>query len=691
MDRLGHVIGWGRRSACDGGIRPLAAPTFVVLVLVGILAAIHVNDALGGSGSETCTVAFECNAGEPGGLGGEFDRPSGLAVSSEGNVYVADTNNNRVQEFNPSGGFIRAWGKNVVSGGGTGFEVCESVAECQAGETGGLGGELSEPWGIAVAPEAVYVVDHSNNRVQEFNPSGGFIRAWGKNVVSGGGTEFEVCEAAVECQAGEVGGLGGELSLPIGLAVSPTENVYVGDLGRVQEFNPSGGFIRAWGKNVVSGGGTEFEVCEVAAECQAGESGELGGELKSVPFGITIGSAEEVYVSDTFQDRIQVYTSTGGFLAAWGKGVLNGGEGTGVEVCTTAVKCKAGEPGGLGGEVSGPTGLGADATGDIYVADATNNRGQVFEASGTFLAAAGKNVVTGGSSGFEVCTSAPACQAGEVGGLGGELDNPHDLATDLSGDVYVADTENNRIQKAVYQTDTFLLAWGRNVGNEVPAPEPEPAPEPVSAPPPPTSSASPEIVEPGSLPAPHFAKTVNAEPVRGTVWIRKKGSRGFQVLTAGQQIPVGSILDTTHGRVRLTSAKTRSGTVETADFYAGAFRVLQPASGKPVTVLKLIDTVAQEHRRSRHATVSAHRSGWRRRHKGHHGHSSKNGLWGSGHGNYTTKGRYGSATVRGTIWFTQDRASGTFFEAKKHNVLVRDLRRHRTILLHAGQHYLARR
>ena len=108
-------------------------------------------------------------------------------------------------------------------------------------------------------------------------------------------------------------------------------------------------------------------------------------------------------------------------------------------------------------------------------------------------------------------------------------------------------------------------------------------------------------------------------------------------------------------------------------------------------MLKLVDTVVPQRRPRRHATASARRTGGREHRKGHHGRSRENGLWGNGHGNYRTKGHYGSATVRGTIWFVQDRPRSTFFKVRRHTVLVRDFKRHRGILLHAGQHYLARR
>ena len=413
-------------------MRPRNAVIFAFLAFAVVLARIPLSAALGGTSVDVCTVAAECSAGEPGGLGGEFDLPGGVAVSPAGNVYVADTQNNRIQEFDSNGNFIRAWGRGVVSGGGAGFEICEAAAECKAGEVGGLGGELHEPGGVAIdASENVYVADRQNNRIQVYEPTGGFLEAWGKDVFSGGETGFEVCFVAAECKEGVPGGLGGELSAPGGIAAGAGETVYVADTGnnRVQAFGLNGAFGRAWGKNVAGGG--VFGVCEAAPECATGTQGTLGGELNE-PSGIAVGAAETVYVADTQNDRIQAYEPTGEFLVTWGKDVIAGG-GTGFELCEAAPECKEGEPGGQAGELSEPTGLGVDSEGGVYVADTQNNRGQVFTGLGAFVAAAGKDVINGGGTAFEVCEPPAECKAGETGGLGGDLDSPRGLATDSSG------------------------------------------------------------------------------------------------------------------------------------------------------------------------------------------------------------------------------------------------------------------
>jgi DNA-binding beta-propeller fold protein YncE len=395
----------------------------------------------GGTGFEICTVALACKKGEDTSwFGGELSSPENPAADAAGNVYVADRVNDRVQKFDSQGNFLRAWGRNVVIDGGVGgvctddqadnlppspcFEICTVAASCAEGGvfTDGFGGEFDVANAVAVDGAGnVYVADL--HRVQKFDSQGTFLRAWGKDV---GGVGVNLCTVAANCEEGVAGSSEGELDNPDAIAADAAGNVYVADTGndRIQKFDSQGNFLDAWGS-----------------------AGNLGGQF-SFPQGVAADGAGNVYVADSASNRIQKFDSQGNFLLAWGKDVVTGGV-TGFEICTVAANCKSGsDTTALGGELDSPEGIAAEA-GSVYVTDTFNERVQKFDAAGNFASAWGRNVDVAGTTVGEICTIAANCQEGQVGTKGGELDNPEGVAVDPAGNVYVADSDNDRIQKYI--------------------------------------------------------------------------------------------------------------------------------------------------------------------------------------------------------------------------------------------------
>ncbi len=187
----------------------------------------------GVSAFETCVAANGdvCKAGVAGSAGGMFSNPQGLDLDqSTGSFYVRDTGNRRVQQFTATGGFVKAWGGDVAVTAGTGFEVCATAADCQAGTTtaaladdaGSFGATSTTGTGLAVVPPGapnagnVIAADPQNRRLMEFDPDAAapadvFVRAWGWNVnpsADPGPTLFEICTAGTTCQAGVAPGFG---------------------------------------------------------------------------------------------------------------------------------------------------------------------------------------------------------------------------------------------------------------------------------------------------------------------------------------------------------------------------------------------------------------------------------------------------------------------------------------------------
>jgi hypothetical protein len=167
-------------------------------------------------------------------------------------------------------------------------------------------------------------------------------------------------------------------------------------------------------------------------------------------------------------------------------------------------------------------------------------------------------------------------------------------------------------------------------------------------------------------------KTGNVAPVSGTVFVRLPHTKTFVPLTSLRQIPVGSELDTIHGRVRLTTSAGGKKT-QTADFYQGRFIFTQKKAKKPVTLLTLSDPLSCPKKHLTEATTK------KKRH-----------LWGSGKGKFRSKGKNASATVRGTIWLTQDTCTTTLVHVKRGVVDVLDFVKHKHVLVKAGHTYIAR-
>ncbi len=207
-----------------------------------------------------------------------------------------------------------------------------------------------------------------------------------------------------------------------------------------------------------------------------------------------------------------------------------------------------------------------------------------------------------------------------------------------------------------------------------------------------TSAAAPPTQQPPPPPAPPAAgRSVVVKVVSGLVRIKRPG-QGYVTLTDPANIPVGSLIDTRKGRVALTSAADTANKPQTADFYDGIFQVKQSAPKKKpkkaqalITDLLLKGQIA----RSQCAPLKGARAAaTSKKKKGPNAVLGK--LWGNGKGKFRTTGKYSSATVRGTIWLTQDQCNGTLTKVRRGVVSVRDFKRKRTLTVKAGHSYLAR-
>lgn len=443
-NRLGALVRGGpaMRFADVACLRRGLAPAFVA-VAFGLFA---------GSALAAGQVSFVRQFGGVGAGSGDLNAAAGLAVDpTTGNVLVADDDNERIDEFTSSGTFVKAWGAGVADGSSTAYETCNATATpCRQGVASGSAGGLNRPLSVAAdASGDVFVADSGNNRIDEFDSSGTFVKAWGWGVTPGRSAAFQTCTASSTCQAGTSNPGDGGLASVFGVAVGSTGDVFVADYGasRVSVFDPSStpvAFVRTWGWGVADQQ-QQFEIC--TSGCRSGSSGTgAGGQGGSFDgaSGLTVDpSRGDVYVLDSLNYRVQQFHATGAFVRTWGWGVADGQSQ--LETCTTAASDSTGcQPGisGHGGAgqfangIAQPVGIAFDATGNLDAVDQFNNRVQQFTTDGTFQNMFGYGVADG-ASGFENCTS--SCQQGTEGTSPGELELPTGIATDTAGDIYVAD------------------------------------------------------------------------------------------------------------------------------------------------------------------------------------------------------------------------------------------------------------
>jgi sugar lactone lactonase YvrE len=430
----------------------------------------------------TFTTAF----GSPGSGNGQLSRPQGDAVDANGNVWVSDGANNRVEEFSASGEFKLVFGWGVKDRKAE-AETCTSTETCQAGIAGTEPGQFNEPAGIAMEGSNLWVVDRGNGRVEEFSSAGAYLNkqiAIGAGYITGiapdgrgdlfvTGASFGSLQKWSIATGKQVVNqvltwFNGNYSPQNGVAVDQQGNVWVADESgnRVREYSNNLEFKRGFGWGVKDGK-AEAETCTSESECELGIAGSGEGQFNK-PGYLAFDTNGDLWVADPGNNRVEEFSPRAEYITQFGSAGSGAGQfsspqgiaianGFGYVVdsgnnrvqkwdLTAPVNTASfGSLGSANGQLSGPQGEAVDASGNVWVSDAANNRVDEFASSGEFKLAFGWGVKDG-KAGPETCTGSETCRAGIAGSEPGQLSEPAGIATE-GGNVWVVDRRNDRVEE----------------------------------------------------------------------------------------------------------------------------------------------------------------------------------------------------------------------------------------------------
>jgi trimeric autotransporter adhesin len=379
---------------------------------------VTLNDMYTIAGSSAGTAGNSGNGGAA--TGALLDAPAFAATFSSGKLWITDTANNTIRQVSAS--------TYVISGSAGDGQTLAS-----AGNGGpAINGELVRPGGEIADPQGdLYIADTANNRVQEIAAS--THTQWG--IPMTGGDVYTIAGSAAG-QPGSAGNGGAAtaalLNYPEGLAFDPSGNLLIVDQfnNQVREVSAATGKI-----SVVAGNGT----AGTGSDGVAATAGEL-----SHPFGVAVDGKGDIYIADKVNNRIQEVFAAGG--NSWGQSMTAG------DVYTVAGSA-AGTSGnsGAGGAataalLNGPEGVSVDGAGNLYIADTQNE--QVREVPVATAAQWNRNLTKNDIYTIAGSTAATKGSSGDGGPAASSLlHTPVSVATDIAGDLYIADGANDEVRE----------------------------------------------------------------------------------------------------------------------------------------------------------------------------------------------------------------------------------------------------
>lgn len=357
-----------------------------------------------GCGQQTDILGDGCPAAEA-----VLDSPLGIALDSTGNVYIADSYDNRIRKV--SGGIM-----TTVAGGGS---LCGQKSDSIGDGCPATSAILGIVAGVAVDSSGDLFIADGNNRIREV--TGGVI-----STIAGSSINSNVGDGGMATSA--------QLQFPYGVALDGVGDLFISDTydGRIREVFPNGLI------STLAGGGSG---CALQTDVW-GDGCPAASAILALPYGVAVDSSGNVYVADNAPSG-----STIRRIGSNGTITIFAGGGSGCQQETDVIGdgCPA-----TSASIMAATGVAVDAAGNVYFADAGNFRIREVRTTGIINTIAGNG--TPGYSG----DGGPATQA--------TLLPPTSIAVDGAGNIYFTDPLNFRVREITVQGTMTTVAGNGTSG-----------------------------------------------------------------------------------------------------------------------------------------------------------------------------------------------------------------------------------
>ena len=227
----------------------------------GIITTVAGNGVRGSSGDGGHATAAQLSG------------PRGIALDLAGNIYIADTNDNRIRMVTGSTGIITT----IAGNGNSGYSGDNGTATAA---------QLNRPIGVAIDTAGnIYIADTNNNRIRMITISTGYIATIAGDGIYGYSGDDGPATAA-------------HFDFPFGITLDPTGNIYIADTynNRIRMITISTGVI-----TLIAGNGNSG---------YSGENGSATVAQLNTPTGVALDTAGNIYIADEGNDRIRMVTSS---------------------------------------------------------------------------------------------------------------------------------------------------------------------------------------------------------------------------------------------------------------------------------------------------------------------------------------------------------------------------------------------